>query len=113
MKYHTVTKKVQEIIESLYREVDQVIRAKEFKSVDAFNDFISRAFSHFYGIGVSVENKKTFKQLRKSQMTDIMSILGDKAYLVSGHSSNAILDAHYIDRVEMVIKMLELEESTI
>lgn len=105
-----VTKKVKEILESLPKISDNVIPT-EFHSLGAFNDFISRAFSHFYGVAISKNIKKTFKQLRKSQMTDIKSILGDKAYLASGHTSNAILDAHYIDRVEMVIKMLELEEN--
>ena len=43
-------------------------------------------------------------------MTDITATLGDKAYLASGHSGKAILDDHYVDRVEMAIRLLEMEK---
>lgn len=105
-----VTKKVNEVLNSLPSKSEGKVISTDFISVNSFKDFISRAFSHFYKVAVSGDKKKTFKQLRKSQMTDIRAILGDKAHLVSGHGSNVVLDNHYVDRLEMAIKMLELEE---
>lgn len=50
-----------------------------------------------------------FKQLRKSQITDIAVLLGDDAYKITDHSGNAVLDKHYIDKIEKAIKREELK----
>lgn len=75
-----------------------------------FSAKISRAFTHFFKVGNPESEQKYFKQLRKSRMTEIKSILGDKAHYATGHSSNNVLKDHYIDKVEACILMMKLIE---
>lgn len=73
-----------------------------------FRDFVSRAFTHFYRKAFG-NNDKKFKMLRKSQLSDISAYLGADANLLTDHSGKAILDKHYVDKVQAAIKMMELK----
>lgn len=80
-------------------------------SYKAFKDFIGRAFTHFYKIAFpEQEEHKVFKQLRKSQMSDISGMLGEEAHKLTGHSGKQILEKHYVDKIQAAIKFLEIEQ---
>jgi integrase len=69
-----------------------------------FKDKMTRSFTHFYKVANLNVPQKTFKQLRKSHITELKSILGDDAYLASGHSGNPVIEKHYIDQIAAVTK---------
>ena len=69
-----------------------------------FKDTLSRSFTHFYTVAYPNKPVKHFKHLRKSHFTELGSILGPDTYLASGHSSNRVLEKHYINRIDAVTK---------
>lgn len=81
-----------------------------FKS---YRSFISRAFTHFYKKAYpNREKHKVYNQIRKAKITDLSAVLGEDAYKLSGHSGKAILDKHYVDKLQAAIKLLELQNAT-
>lgn len=74
-----------------------------------FGDLIGRAFTHFYKIAFPNKKHKLFKQLRKTQMSDIYALLGEDAHKLSDHSGNVILEKHYVDKVQAAIKLLDIK----
>lgn len=107
-----VTKK----LKSLLRKLEKEREGSESKLIEtnhtwkSFRDCISRAFTHYYKIAYPNNQHKLYKQLRKSQMTDISAKLGVDAHKITGHTGNAVLDKHYIDKIMLAKKMMELEE---
>jgi integrase len=112
LKVVPVTKKLGEILDRLEKNPFKT----DSKILDtgmtwkAYRDFVSRAFTHFYKVAMPEVEHKVFNQLRKSQITDIQSILGEDAHLISGHSNNSVISKHYVDKIQAAIKLLELEE---
>jgi intergrase/recombinase len=58
---------------------------------------ISKSFSHFAKVG-EVPKDITFKTLRKTYISKIQLALGQNSHLVTGHSSQKVLEDHYIDK---------------
>ena len=50
-----------------------------------------------------------YKQLRKAQITELQSILGDEAYKLV-HSGSVVTERHYLDKVELAKRLLELDQ---
>lgn len=72
--------------------------------VSTFKDNLGRSFTHFFKVAYPNRKVKHFKHLRKSHVTELRSILGDKTYLASGHSGNRVIEQHYIDQLEAATK---------
>ncbi|WP_271782273.1 hypothetical protein [Aquimarina algiphila] len=64
-------------------------------------DCLSKGFSHFYNL-LGTNKKLQSKSLRKTYLTYLHSALGTDAKHLSSHSSDAILQKHYID--ETIVK---------
>lgn len=111
LKVVPVTSSLRELLEELSNQNfsgNKVIETGMKKG--PFSDFISRAFTHFFKTAFPGQKHKVFKQLRKSNLSDIYAILGEDAHKLTDHSGNQILKKHYIDKVEAALKFLELEQ---
>lgn len=74
------------------------------------SDKLSRAFTHFFKVGNPGVKQKHFKQIRKQRITDISAFLGKDTYLATGHSSQVVVDSHYIDRLEVIVNYEKLKK---
>lgn len=64
------------------------------KSIDNMMRNITTAFSHFSK--QVTENKISFKHLRKTYITKLVLVLGDKAKMFTGQTNNEIIKNHYL-----------------
>ena len=60
-------------------------------------DTLSRGFSHYYE-QLETGKKLTFKSLRKTYITNLSIFMGGNAKSVTGHSDNAVIEKHYLDK---------------
>lgn len=58
---------------------------------------ISKAFTH-YRIAAGIEKEVNLSDLRKTYLTWVNAVLNKDTKILSSHSSNAVLDNHYLDR---------------
>ncbi|EDP96490.1 tyrosine-type recombinase/integrase [Kordia algicida OT-1] len=72
-------------------------------------DAISKGFSHYYDL-LGTERKLQFKNLRKTYLTYLVSALGGEAKSLSSHSTDEVLQKHYIDKkvVDKAVKKLDI-----
>lgn len=86
-----------------YRGTDNYILAPESPRERAtiMND-LTRGFTHYWK-QIYPKSKKTLKHLRKSWSTNMEELLGEKAYLATGHSSMDTLDKHYSNKDVLTI----------
>jgi integrase len=68
-------------------------------------DILSKGFSHFYE-QLETGRKLTFKSLRKAYITSMQIHTGGNAKSVTGHSDNAVIEKHYLDR-EAIAKSIK------
>lgn len=111
LKVIPVTQEIQSLLDEIHE--NNISSEKVFETNFAFGpfkDFIGRAFTHFYKVAFPGEQHKCFKQLRKANYSDIAGILGEEANLLTGHSGNAVLDKHYVDKIMAAIKLMEIEQ---
>ncbi|GAB5417624.1 MAG: hypothetical protein Crog4KO_26090 [Crocinitomicaceae bacterium] len=64
-------------------------------------DFVSKAFSHFWG-KTKIQKGVNLKHLRKTYLTALVENLGDKASVISDHSSMEVLKKHYVNDQKLV-----------
>ncbi|RPH33041.1 MAG: hypothetical protein EHM93_06935 [Bacteroidales bacterium] len=66
------------------------------------SDVFSRGFTHYYS-QLNTGKNLTYRCLRKSYITGLKIYLSRSNDLIktTGHSSNAIVESNYIDKVEM------------
>ena len=60
-------------------------------------DIISKSFTHYAKIA-GLPSDISFRHLRKTFATKMQIVLGDNSHLVTGHSSQKILNDHYINK---------------
>jgi hypothetical protein len=108
-----VTAQIREILDVLSSgkpvKTDKIIQT-DFSKKGSFGDFISRAFTHHYKIAHPGVKHKVYKQLRKAQVTELQSLLGDEAYKLVHHSGSGVTEKHYIDKVVLAKRLLELDQ---
>ena len=70
---------------------------------------ISKGFSHYYDL-LGTERELQFKNLRKTYLTYLVSALGGDAKKISSHSTDEVLEKHYIDKtiVDKAVKKLDI-----
>lgn len=88
---------------------DYVITTNRKPSTKALMDCLSKGFSHYYGL-LGTERNLQFKNLRKTYLTYLVSALGTDAKSLSSHSSDEVLQKHYIDQkiVNKAVKELDI-----
>lgn len=88
-----------------YKDTDKFILTPEIKIKrnKMMAENLSRAFSHYFKL-VSDRNL-SMKSIRKAYLTSVNLYTGGNAKIVSGHSGNAVLEAHYLDK-EFIAKSL-------
>jgi len=66
------------------------------------SDVFSRGFTHYYS-QLNTGKNLTYKSLRKAYITGLKIYLSHSNDLIktTGHSSNAIVESNYIDKIEM------------
>lgn len=69
--------------------------------------FISRSFGHY--IKFATDRKIELKDLRKTYVTKLFMILGDKAQLFTGHSGIEVMKSHYISSAYLAGKLNNLD----
>lgn len=69
--------------------------------------FISRSFGHY--IKFATDRKIELKDLRKTYVTNLFMILGDKAQLFTGHSGVEVMKTHYISSAYLAGRLNELD----
>lgn len=96
--------------DELYQYLNEYVSRTDTYIIDTgykfstFKDNLSRAFTHFYKVAFPGQKIKNFKHLRKAHITELSSILGEEAYLASGHSGNRVIEQHYINQIEAATK---------
>jgi len=71
-----------------------IIPFPEGSNLNYIQDIISRSFTHY--IKQVSSRKIEYKDLRKTYITAITMVLGDKAKLFTGHSDDAVIRKHYL-----------------
>ncbi|MES2566982.1 MAG: hypothetical protein V4565_08960 [Bacteroidota bacterium] len=67
-------------------------------------DLISKAFTHFLS-KTNINKKLVFKNLRKTFSTAVRMQFGEQAHYITAHSGTAIMDKHYVDKMDVQVKM--------
>ncbi|MBL0329103.1 MAG: tyrosine-type recombinase/integrase [Bacteroidetes bacterium] len=68
-------------------------RAEKTKTI---MDFLSKSFSH-YKEAVGIEKTISMKNLRKTYISWVHDVMGEKTGLLTSHSSYKVLTSHYLD----------------
>jgi len=79
-----------------------LIGANEKSSRETLKLVVSKAFSLFWS-HTGIDEKLNLKNLRKTYLTSLAQQFGDKASIISGHSSMDVLTKHYVNS-EQIIK---------
>jgi len=101
-KYHwaLITSDFAKFLSKLgYRESDQYLIDTGEMNINTAKEFCTEAFTHFWGLS-SNESKKTFSNLRKTQKTREVVLMGDKRKYLQSGSVNVERD-HYIGQREI------------
>jgi integrase len=79
---------------------EDYIIVPEFKNRDNLKKFISKSFTHYWKV-TGLKRKVTFKHLRKTYVTRMASLIGEKAlYIQHGEDKTAI--KHYLNKKEIL-----------
>ncbi len=73
-----------------------ILDTDNYGSISTIEKAISRAFGHY--IKQVTDKPLQFKNLRKTYISHIVMVLGDKAKLFTGHSDDEVLMKHYISK---------------
>ena len=89
-----------------FKNTDQYIIAPKIQKnrVPTMRDAISRGFNHFYKLD-HPEGQLTFKNLRKTYLTNLNKYLGNEATGLT-HSNQAVLDRHYLNKEKLAEKAM-------
>jgi len=105
--YIPVTKSLYTLLVKLgyekLKDTDEYILAPEIKNERnrSMADTLSHGFSHFYG-RLKKGKKLTFKSLRKTYITRLSLYMGGNAKAITGHTNDAVIEKHYLDKKELV-----------
>lgn len=82
-----------------YAGTDKYILAPEISISRGrvMSDIMSRAFSHYYA-KLNTGKSLTLKSLRKTYITTLYQKIGPSARLITGHSSDAIMEGSYVNK---------------
>ena len=101
--YIPITNALKDLLYSLgyekYKGTENYIIAPENKSNRnrAMCDLVSRAFSLYYS-QLNTNRNLTFKSLRKTYITQLSLYMGGNAKAITGHSDDAVIEKHYLDK---------------
>lgn len=79
---------------------DGYLIAPEYSNRATLTNYLTTCFSHFWE-KAGYDKTKSFKYLRKTYITRIRFLLGDKAKALNNHSDDEIQRQHYIDQQEI------------
>jgi len=77
-----------------------IIGASETSSRETLLLIVSKAFSHFWSF-IDSPKKAKLKHLRKTYLTSLVQHFGDKATMISDHSSIDVLKKHYVNSQQL------------
>ena len=82
-----------------------ILAPDETMKRETMKDFISKSFTHYYS-QLNTGKKIEFSDLRKTNITYLYAMLGEKARIITKHSGIEVMLKHYID--EKFIKDLTI-----
>lgn len=88
------------LLEFKLTDQEAYIVIPELKNRKTLKLFISKAFTHFWKV-TGLKRKVTFKNLRKTYVTRLTSIIGEKALFVK-HNEDKTAIKHYLDKKELL-----------
>ncbi len=99
VKYVPITSSLNDLLQECgylnHKETDKyIIPFPEGSNLNYVQDTISRSFTHY--IKQVSPRKIEYKDLRKTYITALTMVLGDKAKLFTGHSDDAVIRKHYL-----------------
>jgi integrase len=98
-----VTKGLQSVLDEIgykhYKGTDNYVLAPELNRERnrRMSDIISRGFAHYYR-QIEPEGKLGFGSLRKRYISELVKFFGAEAKGVSQHSSDSVIEHHYLDK---------------
>lgn len=101
--YIPITPTLKSLLKTLgydqYKGTDKYILAPEIDTSRGrvISDIVTRAFSHYYA-QLNTGKSITLKSLRKTYITELYKKIGPAARLITGHSSDAIMEGSYVDK---------------
>jgi integrase len=101
--YIPLTESLSELLNELgyekYKGSDQYLLAPDVKSKrnKVMADLLSRSFTHYYK-QLNTGRDLTFKCFRKTYLTNLWLFMGGNAKAISGHSTDEIIERHYLDK---------------
>lgn len=92
---------------------EEYIIVPEIKNRDNLKKFISKAFTHYWKV-TGLKRKVTFKHLRKTYVTRMASLIGEKALFIK-HGEDKTAIKHYLNKKEILeqtqnVKLYEITE---
>lgn len=104
--YVPITTDLAELLLKLgYGDKDQYLLAPDKHNRETLKSVCSKAFTHFWRL-TKIDKKLSFRNLRKTYITRIRMILGDKAKALNIHKSDDVQINHYINQLEVTKELL-------
>lgn len=79
---------------------DDYIFVPDHENRDTLKDTISKSFTHFWK-QTGIQKVVSFKNLRKTHITRVIGLLGDKAKSIK-HNNDKVAQDHYINELEIL-----------
>ncbi len=107
--YTPITRDLAEVLTQfdISSDPDQYIVAPEYQNRDTLKKLISGAFSHYWKF-TGINRKVTFKNLRKTYITRMTDLLGEKAMFIK-HGSDRTAIKHYLNKKELISSTRNIE----
>lgn len=101
--YTPITSDLSELlVEFEMNDMEGYIVVPEQSGRASLKNFISKAFTHFWRL-TGLKRKVTFKNLRKTYMTRLTDVIGEKAMFVK-HNDDKTAIKHYLNKKELLDK---------
>jgi integrase len=110
VKFIPLTKSLMDLLielgyESKKGSHDTIINWQKDISPEALMSLLSRSFGHY--IKLVTNRRITLKSLRKTYITYLAMVLGEKVNLFTGHSTTEVLKTHYIRSAQIAGSLSE------
>lgn len=110
VSYTPITKDLAELLTEfdLSADENQYILAPEYTNRGTLKSLISRSFTHYWG-KTGLTRKVTFKNLRKTYITRITDLIGEKALFIKHGKNDKTAIKHYLDKKELISETRNLK----
>lgn len=105
--YTPMTKDLAKLLSEFPKSSDEdYIIVPEYKHRQTLKEFISKAFSHYWKVA-GLERKVTFRHLRKTYITRLTELIGERALRIK-HNEDVTAIKHYLDQKQLMSQTKDL-----